>query len=196
MIKIKIWGEIQLQTSSVVETALSNITDKDEPILILINSPGGHLSEAIAICNLLKAVPNPIITVTFGYCASAAVMIFLCGDYRYVSQDIIFMVHQPYSIYDGLVQNYTEAQKNTASLKRSMNIYKKYITNNTNIPKEKIDEVFVKGKDLYFSNKECIKYKIATNQFTNWLDLYNKQKIKTDEEILLYEVVVQKAEEI
>ena len=76
MIKIKIWGEIQLQTSSVVETALSNITDKDEPILILINSPGGHLSEAIAICNLLKAVPNPIITVTFGYCASAAVMIF------------------------------------------------------------------------------------------------------------------------
>lgn len=195
MIKIKIWGDIGLQTSNIVETALSNVNKPDEPILIMINSPGGNISDSIAICNMLKAIPNPIITLTLGYCASAAVMIFLCGSSRYISNDISFMIHQPYSILPNVTPNYSDSQKLTSGLKRFLNIYKKYIVTNTSIPKEKLDIAFKEGKDLYLTHKECIKYKIATNLFTTWDNLYKKEKINPDDETILFDVLTEQAEE-
>lgn len=96
MIKLKIWGEINSKTSYIVEQAISDIDNEEEPILIVINSIGGLIGDAIAITNLLKSVNNPIITVTIGNCMSAAAMIFAIGTKRYVGEDICYLLHQPY----------------------------------------------------------------------------------------------------
>lgn len=40
MIKLKIWGNIGPKTSYVVEQAISELKDEQEPILIVINSLG------------------------------------------------------------------------------------------------------------------------------------------------------------
>lgn len=196
MIKIKIWGIIGLQTSDTVENALSSVVNDDEPILILINSVGGSLSDAVAICNILEGVKNPIITVAMGNCISAAVMIFLCGKSRYVGKNITFMIHQPYIISSDDIQNLKRNEDLSVGLKRSLNIYKKYIVKNTDIPKDKLDKAFLNGEDLYLNSNECMKYKIATNLFTNWNTLYESEKINIkDEEVVLFSVLTQEAGE-
>ena len=195
MIKIKIWGDITLQTSSVVESSLSEISDTSEPVLILINSPGGTLTDATAICNLLSAIPNPIITVAIGTCQSAAVMIFLCGTSRYTSKDLDFMIHQPYIPKLTAPQNYSFSKELSAGLKKDLDIYKKYITRNTEIPKEVLDIAFKYGNDLEISSQDALKYKIATNMFTTWNSLYKKEHISSEEKILLYDVLMMRAED-
>ena len=63
MIIIKIWGPIGRDTSNLVDLQLAQLKDDKEPIIVLINSEGGTLIDAIVICNLLKAVPNKKITI-------------------------------------------------------------------------------------------------------------------------------------
>lgn len=197
MIKIKIWGTIGLQTSNVVETALSNIKNNDEPVIIVINSVGGTLSDSIAICNLLKSIQNPIITIALGSCASAAAMIFSCGHSRYIGEDVAYMIHQPLIQVIDEYQNSTNVKKKKQKLDHCMKIYKKYTLKNTNIPQDKLNKAFKDGEDLYLSHTECIKYNIATSLFTTWQKLYEKEKISIDDEqILLFDVLMQETEDL
>ena len=108
MIIVKIWGQNDRTMSNLVDVELAQLKDDNEPVIVLINSEGGILSDAIAICNLLNAVPNKKITIAIGACASAAAMIFACGKTRYVAKDAQYMIHQPLiNPGDGYL-NYTE----------------------------------------------------------------------------------------
>ena len=109
MIKIKVWGVIDMQTSSIFETAVSSLENDKEPLLIVINSVGGTLSDSIAIRNLLDSLKNPIITVALGNCCSAAAMLFASGKHRYIGKDISYMIHQPYTPTIDMNQNYHKA---------------------------------------------------------------------------------------
>lgn len=124
MIKIKIWGSITEHTSSAVESVLSNIENDNEPVMILLNSVGGNLSDTVAICNLLKAIPNPIITVCLGNCMSAAVMIFCAGHKRYIGKDTNFMIHQPYYIAIDAELNSSIIKHHNSKLKNASRVYK------------------------------------------------------------------------
>ena len=119
MIKIKIWGIINSFTSNSVEDAISSLKDDKEPILILINSIGGTLNDAIIIYNLLKSVPNPITTLTIGNCQSAAAIVYSVGKNRYIAEDTTFMVHQPYNTFQEIElceQKAKEFQKEFATI--------------------------------------------------------------------------------
>lgn len=43
------------------------------------------------------------------------------------------------------------------------------------------------GNNLYLTTSECIKYKIATNKFKSWDDLYKKEKINREDKTYVYE---------
>lgn len=142
MIKLKIWGEIGPKTSYIVEQAISEINDNTEPVIVVINSIGGLLSDAVIIANLLKSIENPVITVAMGNCISAAAMIFAVGQKRYVVEDLSYMIHQPYSSVPIPNLNYSKLSKTATSYKKSLDMYLKYvIKNDTCIPVEKLDEV-------------------------------------------------------
>lgn len=190
MIKIKVWGIINMQTSSIFESAIFSLKDDNEPILILINSVGGNIGDTIAIRNLIKSVPNPIITVALGNCISAASMIFSLGNSRYIGKDTNYMIHQPYMPYNTNI-NYNKAISSKNVLKKDLEVYRNSIlSDDVKIPKDISDRVFKKGEDLYLSTKDCLKYNIATNKFTTWKDLYTREKINRDEEIALFDVLV------
>ncbi len=191
MIKIKIWGTINLQTSDLVESAIASISSDDEPVLIILNTPGGTLADSIAICDMLKAIPNPIITLAIGECESAGAMIFSCGTSRYIAKDTIYMIHQPMSGTFGEYQNAADCEEKRNYLAKLLNIYKKYIIENSNIPKEKLDYAFKNGNDLYLSYKECLKYKVATKEFISWNKLYNNENINiADERVASFDVLI------
>ncbi len=177
MIIIKIWGPIGRDTSNLVDLQLAQLKDDKEPIIVLINSEGGTLIDAIVICNLLKAVPNKKITINLGLCASAAAMIFACGKSRYVASDSEYMIHQPLINPGEGFQNYTETGRIQSELKQSLSLYRKYVTRKAKIPKELLDKAFVDGLDVKLTDKECLKYEVATDKFTTWKNLYKKEKI-------------------
>lgn len=195
MIKIKLWGRIVPQSSSIVETAIFNLKDSEEPIIVLLNTPGGSLTDAVAICDLLNNIPNPIITVALGLCASAGAMIFNCGKSRYISQHTSYMIHQPMTILPAGYQNVSDLHYTKSKLSSSLKLYKSFITKGTQIPEEKLNYAFKEGNDLYINAKDCKKYKIATNIFTSWNDLYQRENINIKEEqTLLFDMLTETVE--
>lgn len=194
MIKIKVWGVIDMQTSSIFETAVSSLENDKEPLLIVINSVGGTLSDSIAIRNLLDSLKNPIITVALGNCCSAAAMLFASGKHRYIGKDISYMIHQPYTPTIDMNQNYHKATIKQRKLKQYADIYKKGFKRGSKIPAD-ILKAFEKGEDLYLLDKDCLEYRIATHMFTNWDDLYANEKIDIEnEKVVLFESILLETE--
>ena len=76
------------------------ILEKDNaenPITVIINSSGGNADSGFGIYDMLRFVKPPIITLTAGLCASAAVIIFLAGEKekRFALPNARFLIHQP-----------------------------------------------------------------------------------------------------
>lgn len=165
MIQISIWSDINSETSLLVKETLKVIENDEEPLLIYINSPGGSLTDAVAICNLLESIKNPITTVALGACCSAACMIFACGDNRVIGKDILYMIHQPYVITGEEEINHKTSKERTEHMKQCLDIYKNSLIPKTELPQSIIDDLVKNGKDVYINQKNCLKYKIATHKF-------------------------------
>jgi ATP-dependent protease ClpP protease subunit len=67
--------------------------NETDVVKIYINSPGGHVFTAIQFMRALKESSAKIVMSVEGECASAATMIFLCGDSFEVSEHSMFMFH-------------------------------------------------------------------------------------------------------
>ena len=69
----------------------------EKPIMLIINSQGGSADSGFGIYDMLKFVKPPIVTLTAGLCASAAIIIFLAGDKskRLALPNSRFLLHQP-----------------------------------------------------------------------------------------------------
>lgn len=94
-------GEVDLDTVHSIVKQLKYLTTEKylgdrakEPIILVINSPGGfddmmlHLYDAITLCS------SPVITVGMGMVCSAASLILVSGDERYCSPLCLFMTHK------------------------------------------------------------------------------------------------------
>ena len=66
----------------------------DDPITIMITSPGGDLDSAFLIYDTMRLVKSPIITIG-EYCASAAVLLLASGSKRYLYPHAKVMLHLP-----------------------------------------------------------------------------------------------------
>jgi ATP-dependent Clp protease protease subunit len=63
----------------VLESNFSDPEDRPDVLNILINSPGGSLTDAFAIIDVMRSSTLPIRTVGLGQIASAALMVFMTG---------------------------------------------------------------------------------------------------------------------
>lgn len=64
-------------------------------VLLRINSPGGNLVEALAMCDHIRGLSIPVHTEVFGLCASAATLLALMGATVSMNEHATFMVHMP-----------------------------------------------------------------------------------------------------
>ena len=81
-------------------------------------------------------------------------------------------------------------------LKQSLSLYRKYVTRKAKIPKELLDKAFIEGLDVKLTDKECLKYEVATDKFTTWKNLYKKEKIQIENERIVTFDIPQPQEEI
>ena len=71
--------------------------DNNEPIRVIVTSPGGHVDSGFAIYDTMKFLKSPVVTIGAGWVASIAVPIFFGGEKgkRYSLPNTRFLLHQP-----------------------------------------------------------------------------------------------------
>ena len=68
---------------------------KIEKIHFLISSPGGDVSQGIAVHNYLKHLPIDLFTYNIGIVDSIGVIIYCAGKYRFCDSRARFLIHNP-----------------------------------------------------------------------------------------------------
>jgi len=72
-----------------------------EHVTVRINSPGGAVSDGLAMYHYLKDHGATVTTIVDGYAASAASVVMLAGDVRQIHRASLVMVHNPWSMAVG-----------------------------------------------------------------------------------------------
>lgn len=139
---------------------------ENDLIKIYINSPGGHVATAIQFMRVLRETEANIVMSVEGECASAATMIFLCGENFEVSEHSIFMIHT-YSggfIGKGHELHSQALYERTWSVKLIKEVYEGFLSEN------EMQRV-IDGADIWMDGDEVIK-RLKTRQ--KYLEKKNK----------------------
>ena len=86
-------GEIESPEEYIEWFDIIRSAGENDIIKIYINSAGGDLFTAIQFLRVLSESSGNIVVSVEGMCASAATLIFLCGDQYEISEHSMFMFH-------------------------------------------------------------------------------------------------------
>lgn len=131
-----------------------------KPIILNINSPGGHVDELLALVDMLESMPAPVVTRAYGQVCSCGFVLFCVGDERYVGNNASLMYHElGYGIWgkDSEVKNYHEY---TTKLQKRID---KIIKNKTGITLKQLKEWRKNNQDKWLEAEEAVKLGIATD---------------------------------
>lgn len=131
-----------------------------KPIILNINSPGGHVDELLALVDMLESMPAPVVTRAYGQVCSCGFVLFCVGDERYVGNNASLMYHElGYGIWgkDSEVKNYHEY---TTKIQKRID---KIIKNKTGITLKQLKEWRKNNQDKWLEAEEAVKLGIATD---------------------------------
>ena len=152
-------GPINDQSANLIVAQLLFLDsqDKEKPMYLYINSPGGSVTAAMAILDTMNHVKAEVATVCVGLAASAAAVILSAGEKgkRSALKNAEVMIHQPHGGVEGQVSDIAIAAKRMNDIKARMN---KILAGNTGKPLEKIAEDV--ERDKYMTADEAKKYGI------------------------------------
>lgn len=95
---VLIFGEISMRLAKEVTAQLLALADAgDDPIRVIVNSPGGHVESGDTIHDMCRYVGPRVIMIGTGWVASAGALIFLAADRksRFCLPNTRFLLHQP-----------------------------------------------------------------------------------------------------
>lgn len=120
-------------------------------LYIHINSGGGSIFDAFAAVDTIRTCSVKVVTIVEGYAASAATLISLAGDMRFIHNHSHMLIHQLSSSFWG---KHNEFQDEMQNLNALMKIIKDFYGKNTLIPIKNIDEIL--KHDIYLSSGQCV----------------------------------------
>ena len=101
----------------------------EKEISLYINSPGGVVSDGLAIYDTMQFIQSPVSTLCFGQAASMGSFLLAAGEKgkRYALPNSRIMVHQPSAGFQGQATDIQIHAKEILSLKERLNqIYSKH----------------------------------------------------------------------
>ncbi len=84
--------------------------DPTKPIFVWINSPGGSVASMYQIHDCIVGSPCKVVTIGHGEIVSAAVLIFVAGHERLVTESCVFMSHEGADMGGGGGLRHSEAK--------------------------------------------------------------------------------------
>jgi ATP-dependent Clp protease protease subunit len=167
---ITINGAINEKTSKMVTDMLLAYDVKNhmqgwiQPIHLLINSPGGNVTDAWQICDVMDSIRTPVFTIGSGQIASAALTIFINGEkgFRVLSEHTSVMSHQYSWSVAGKMDDLVSAHREFNNIYDRM---ENHFHRKTGLNKKIIKEKLLGGLDNWMTAKEAKKMKLADQVF-------------------------------
>ena len=152
-------GEIDEDMSASIVSQLLFLAYKENaPISLYINSPGGSVSDGLAILDTMASLSCPVRTGCVGRAASMAAVILSAGEKgnRIVLPHSEVMVHQPSGGVGGQAEDIRIAAAHIGKLREELN---QILAQNCGQPIEKIREAT--DRDRWMDAGEAIGFGIA-----------------------------------
>jgi len=158
---VVISGRITDDTAKEVIESLLKLDAEPEvtSIGLRLYSSGGSLSAVLAICDVIKNLHHPVVTVGIGKVLSGAVLILSCGSKRYLSAHTMVMLHQPDIILEDWRSSFTELRELTEILSRLEEQMYSILAGNTGKSRSEVRQNL--QKELWLTAKEAIEYGLA-----------------------------------
>ena len=157
---VLIFGEINQATArTACERLIALAHESNEPITVLISSPGGHVESGDAIHDIIKFVQVPVTTVGAGWVASAGTHIFLAPprERRVCLPNTRFMIHEPGGGAGGQATDVAIQAKEIIKMRERI---ARVIARQTGQTVEKVRADM--ERDFWLNAEEAIEYGIAS----------------------------------
>ncbi len=158
----RIWisGPITADTARETVTALEYLDSiGDDDITVTINSPGGSVSDGMAILDAMKRCRSDVVTVATGMAASMGAFLAACGGTpgkRFVTPNCEIMIHQPLGGISGQATEIELAAQHILRVKRRLNAHLAEATGKT------VEQISVDTeRDNFMDAAEAIAYGLA-----------------------------------
>lgn len=129
--------------------------DSQKDIYLYINSPGGSITAGMAIYDTMQYVPNDIVTVGIGMCASMGQFLLSSGTKgkRYATPNTRVLLHQPHGGFGGTASDIQTQAELIMSMKRQLASITAAQTGKT------VEQVMQDGdRDRWFTAQEALEY--------------------------------------
>jgi len=144
-------------SSIVAQLLFLESEDPDKEISFYINSPGGSITDGMAIVDTMRYIKCPISTICVGMAASMGAVLLACGDKgkRFATPNSEIMIHQPL-ISGGLSGQATEIKIHADHILRTRNRLNKLLSEQTGQDLATIEKDT--ERDNYMLAEEALKY--------------------------------------
>ena len=164
------WLEYESCCPADVKNVIAELTDENEELKVIINSPGGDVQAGQEIYSILKDIKNPVTINVQSMAASAASMIAMAGDTVKMSPVALLMIHNASTCTSG---DYRDMQ-HTADVLQTVNtaIMQAYIAKTGKTEDELKDMM---DRETWLTANQCLE-----NGFADEIIKDEKQSIITN----------------
>lgn len=160
--KVFIANEITTDVcNDIIKQLLVLDSESSDEITVFITSPGGSISDGMALYDVIRMLRSPVKTICMGMSASMGAILLLAADERLILKNSEIMIHDPSfgsGKYAGKKPH--EIQQQLDILTRTRDILCNIIAERTGRDIAEIREKTV--TDSYFNAEEAIEFGLAT----------------------------------
>lgn len=132
--------------------------DPDKEIFLYINSPGGSITDGMAIVDTMNYIKCPVSTICVGMAASMGAVLLACGEKgkRFALPNAEILIHQPLIGGHGISGQATEIKIHADHMVRTREKLNKILSERTGQTLETIEKDT--ERDNYMTADEALKY--------------------------------------
>ena len=152
-------GPVNDNLSSLISAQLLFLESEnpEKEISLYINSPGGVVTDGLAIYDTMQFIQSPVSTLCFGQAASMGSFLLAAGEKgkRFALPNSRIMVHQPSAGFKGQATDIEIHAKEVMSMKANLNkLYSKHTAQAVEAVEEALE------RDNFMSPEEALKFGI------------------------------------
>ena len=132
--------------------------DPDKEIYLYINSPGGSITDGMAIVDTINYIKCPVSTICVGMAASMGAVLLASGakGKRYATPNAEILIHQPLIGGHGITGQTTDIKIHAENMIKTRERLNKILSDRTGKPLEQIMQDT--ERDHYMTAEEALQY--------------------------------------
>lgn len=121
------------------------------PVKLHLQSLGGELLPTFYICDLIQNLDTPVHVYIDGFVASAASLMAICGEKRFMTKNSCVLVHQLRAVSSGKLSDMKQEINN---LNNFMGSLRQIYLENSNVKEEELDNLLT--SELWLDSEKCL----------------------------------------